>query len=53
MKIGRPVMQRVEQAAPAFYSSDCPMAGRQIENGIAGEQPPTHPLSLLRLAYGI
>jgi glycerol-3-phosphate dehydrogenase subunit C len=53
MKIGRPVMQRVEQAAPDFYSSDCPMAGHQIENGIAGEQPPTHPLSLLRLAYGI
>jgi Fe-S oxidoreductase len=53
MKIGKPVMQRVEQAAPAFYSSDCPMAGHQIENGIAGEQAPTHPLSLLRLAYGI
>ncbi len=53
MKIGRPVMQRVEQGAPAYYSSDCPMAGHQIENGIAGEQPPTHPLSLLRLAYGI
>ncbi len=53
MKIGKPVMQRVEKAEPAFYSSDCPMAGHQIENGIAGDQPPTHPLSLLRLAYGI
>lgn len=53
MKIGKPVMQRVEKAEPAFYSSDCPMAGHQIENGIAGEQQPTHPLSLLRLAYGI
>ncbi len=53
MKIGKPVMQRVENAAPAFYSSDCPMAGHQIENGIAGNQAPTHPLALLRLAYGI
>ncbi len=53
MKIGKPVMQRVEQAAPAYFSSDCPMAGHQIENGIAGNQAPTHPLSLLRLAYGI
>jgi glycerol-3-phosphate dehydrogenase subunit C len=53
MKIGRPVMQRVDEAAPDYYSSDCPMAGHQIENGIAGGQPPTHPLSLLRLAYGI
>ncbi len=53
MKIGKAVMQRVEQAAPAYFSSDCPMAGHQIENGIAGTQAPTHPLSLLRLAYGI
>jgi Fe-S oxidoreductase len=53
MKIGRPVMQRVEKAEPAFYSSDCPMAGHQIESGIAGDAPPTHPLTLLRLAYGI
>ena len=53
MKIGRPVMERVEKAAPAWYTSDCPMAGHQIENGIASGQPPTHPLSLLRIAYGI
>jgi glycerol-3-phosphate dehydrogenase subunit C len=53
MKIGRPVMQRVEKAEPAFYASDCPMAGHQIESGIAGDAPPTHPLSLLRLAYGL
>jgi glycerol-3-phosphate dehydrogenase subunit C len=53
MKIGKPVMQRVETAAPAYFSSDCPMAGHQIENGIAGKQAPTHPLSLLRLAYAI
>ena len=53
MKIGRPVMQRIEKAEPAFYSSDCPMAGHQIENGLAGRQAPTHPLTLLRMAYGI
>ena len=53
MKIGKPVMERVEKAEAAWYSSDCPMAGHQIENGIATDKPPTHPLSLLRLAYGI
>jgi glycerol-3-phosphate dehydrogenase subunit C len=53
MKIGKPVMQRVEKAESAWYSSDCPMAGHQIENGIATEKPPTHPLSLLRFAYGL
>ncbi len=53
MKIGRPVMQRVEQSAAEWYASDCPMAGHQIENGIEGARAPTHPLSLLRAAYGI
>ncbi|NNM62216.1 MAG: Fe-S oxidoreductase [Steroidobacteraceae bacterium] len=53
MKIGAPVMQRVEKSAAAWYSSDCPMAGHQIENGIAGDAPPTHPLTLLRTAYQI
>jgi glycerol-3-phosphate dehydrogenase subunit C len=53
MKIGRPVMQRVESAGPDFYASDCPMAGHQIASGLAGQQEPTHPLKLLRLAYGI
>jgi Fe-S oxidoreductase len=53
MKIGRPVMTRVENASPDHYASDCPMAGHQIESGLPGEQPPTHPLKLLRLAYGL
>jgi hypothetical protein len=29
------------------------MAGHQIENGMAGAEPPEHPLKLLRMAYGI
>jgi Fe-S oxidoreductase len=53
MKIGKPVMARVEAALAAWYASDCPMAGHQIESGLAAGKPPTHPLSLLRLAYGI
>ena len=53
MKIGRPVMQKVEQSGADWYASDCPMAGHQIENGLAGERAPTHPLSLLRAAYGL
>jgi len=53
MKIGRPVKQRVEAAQSDWYSSDCPMAGHQIENGLAVDKPPTHPLSLLRRAYGV
>jgi Fe-S oxidoreductase len=53
MKICKPVVSRVEKAAADHYSSDCPMAGSQIGNGLAGDKPPEHPLSLLRMAYGI
>jgi glycerol-3-phosphate dehydrogenase subunit C len=53
VKIGRPVMQRVESANPDHYASDCPMAGHQIESGLKDPRPPTHPLRLLRIAYGI
>ncbi len=53
VRIGRPVMQRVEQAKPDHYSSDCPMAGHQIESGLQSGQAPEHPLALLRLAYGL
>jgi glycerol-3-phosphate dehydrogenase subunit C len=53
MKIGRPVMQRVESANADHYSSDCPMAGHQIESGLKGAREPEHPMRLLRMAYGI
>ena len=53
VKIGRPVMTRVENAQPAYYASDCPMAGHQIESGMKDAKPPTHPLKLLRIAYGL
>ena len=53
VKIGRPVVQRVEKAHPDHYASDCPMAGHQIESGLTGHQRPDHPLKLLRIAYGI
>jgi glycerol-3-phosphate dehydrogenase subunit C len=55
MKIGRPVMTRVENAKPAHYTSDCPMAGHQIQSGLQelAEQEPEHPLKLLRIAYGL
>ncbi len=53
MKICRPVVNRVQQAKPDHYSSDCPMAGHQIENGLKSGQKPEHPLTLLRIAYGL
>ncbi|MGA0019719.1 MAG: heterodisulfide reductase-related iron-sulfur binding cluster [Steroidobacteraceae bacterium] len=53
VKIGRPVMNRVEKANPDHYTSDCPMAGHQIETGLKEPMAPEHPLKLLRKAYGI
>jgi len=53
MKIGRPVMQRVEAAQCDHYASDCPMAGHQIESGLQQPRSPEHPLRLLRIAYGL
>ncbi len=53
VKIGKPVMSRVEKANPDHYTSDCPMAGHQIETGLKDAKDPEHPLKLLRKAYGI
>ena len=57
MKIGRPVFRRMADAEPDFVSSDCPLGGHHIAQGLSeqhGKSPPlAHPLSLLRKAYGV
>jgi len=53
VKIGRPVATRVENGKAEHYSSDCPMAGHQIESILTEKRAPEHPLKLLRHAYGI
>ena len=53
MKICKPVISRVQKAEAAYYSSDCPMAGQQISNGLDDGSAPLHPLTLLRKAYGV
>ncbi|MBV8497148.1 MAG: Fe-S oxidoreductase, partial [Gammaproteobacteria bacterium] len=53
VRIARPVVQRVQQGGGDHYSSDCPMAGHQIESGLADGRAPEHPLRLLRMAYGL
>ncbi|HEX6549643.1 MAG TPA: heterodisulfide reductase-related iron-sulfur binding cluster [Gammaproteobacteria bacterium] len=53
MKIGRPVMNRVADSGCDHYSSDCPMAGEQIQNGLTDRRDPEPPMKLLRMAYGI
>ena len=58
--IGRPVFRAMagDPAAgtqPDYISSDCPIAGRHIQQGMgeAGKGDKQHPISLLRIAYGL
>jgi glycerol-3-phosphate dehydrogenase subunit C len=52
-KIGRPVATRVAAASAAHFTSDCPMAAEQIASIAADGTEASHPLQLLRQAYGI
>jgi Fe-S oxidoreductase len=55
MKIGRPVFRAMAGSEPDYISSDCPIAGRHIQQGMGegarGEKQ--HPITLLRIAYGV
>jgi glycerol-3-phosphate dehydrogenase subunit C len=57
MKIGRPVFRQMAEPKPDHVSSDCPIAGRHIAQGIRAAGAATgdkqHPITLIRLAYGI
>ena len=58
MRIGKPVFNRMAEDDPNYISSDCPIAGRRILQGIEEKGGPTrarkeHPLTLLRIAYGL
>ncbi len=57
MKIGKPTFNRMAEPDPDFVSSDCPIAGRRIMQGVNQQAPSRarkeHPLTLLRIAYGL
>jgi len=58
MKIGKPVFSRMADGEPDYVASDCPIAGRRImqgiaESGVQAHARRRHPLTLLRMAYGL
>lgn len=58
MKIGKPVFKAMAAGEPDYISSDCAIAARHIlqgmtEAGNAGTAQKAHPLTLIRLAYGV
>jgi glycerol-3-phosphate dehydrogenase subunit C len=52
-KIARPVENRITQAAPDHFASDCPMAASHLAHGMNDRPAAESPISLLRHAYGI
>jgi glycerol-3-phosphate dehydrogenase subunit C len=62
MKIGRPVFRQMAEPQPDYISSDCAIAGRHIQQGMRENHPENpaakaavkqHPVTLLRIAYGL
>lgn len=53
VKIARPVVRKVNDHKPKHFSSDCPMAGTHIAHLADSVDAAEHPMTLLRMAYGI
>jgi Fe-S oxidoreductase len=57
LKIGKPVARAMAKDQPDYISSDCALAGHHIAQGMdqLGTPAPAlqHPLSLMRIAYGL
>ena len=50
----RPVFGRWQGQTPNYMSSDCPIAARHIRQGMGEDaRAGAHPLTLLRMAYGL
>lgn len=53
VKIGRPVVTRIDAAKVDYFMSDCPIAGRHLAQGVGATARLMSPFGLLRRAYGI
>jgi Fe-S oxidoreductase len=53
VKIARPVVRKVDQQEPDHFMSDCPMAATHIANLSEKIDKAEHPMTLLRMAYGL
>ena len=53
VKIARPIVRKVDDLAPDHFASDCPLAGDHIANLSSKVDKAQHPMTLLRMAYGL
>jgi Fe-S oxidoreductase len=53
LKIARPLVRKIDAGEPRYFASDCPMAATHIAEMSEKVDVATHPMTLLRMAYGI
>ncbi len=53
VKIARPTVRKVNDQKPDHFISDCPMAGEHIAHLADSVDSAQHPMTLLRMAYGL
>lgn len=53
VKIGRPVVRKLELQPLDHFTSDCPMAATHLANLASNIEQAEHPITLLRKAYGL
>jgi Fe-S oxidoreductase len=53
VKIARPVVRKVDEQKAQHFVSDCPMAAEHIGNLSNSVREAEHPMTLLRMAYGL
>ncbi len=53
VKIGRPVVSASPRRSPTFTRATARWPASRSQSGLEGARPPTHPLTLLRMAYGL
>jgi len=52
-KIAAPIVRQIKEKEPDHFGSDCPIAGRHIENNLDNGKQHEHPIELLCKAYGL
>ncbi len=52
-KIATPIVKQIKQKQADHFGSDCPVAGRHIENNLDNGKHHEHPIELLCKAYGL
>lgn len=53
IKIAKPIVRKLDQLKPDYLASDCPMATTHLSNLSDTDAQPSHPITLLRMAYGL